>query len=438
MQTVLDLRRTADHRLFAGDNLGALYAYCAIVRLQPQNLDARLRIADALLALGEVQNAALVYTAVARYATNAGYPLRALVALKVLAALEPQLASLVEPLADLYGQGSERLGRGVRPTPGDPEQTLPPGFKFESEATLEELAPVATQIGSDIGEARFPERLPPIPLFSGLEPEAFASVLHALQLRRVRAGEVLVREGDAGHAFFVIARGSVRVVKAGDEGEIELAKLHAGAIFGEMALVSDAPRSATVAAVDDTDVLEFGRASLEALSKDIAAVSKALDTFTRERLLLNLMQTSPLFRPLERGQRMDLVRRFTAHEAPAGTSIIAEGQPGKGLFVLLSGEVDVSKRDGDSKVLLASLKPGDVFGEIALIHDEPATASVTAARQSTVLFLARDVFDKLVAAFPEIREYVQALGDERQMDTRILMESAMDAEEMSDEDLVFL
>src|SRR6185369_1324661 len=119
MTTLKDLRNLADQKLFAGDHLGALHAYTALVALSPVDLDARLRIADSLLALGEVQRAAVVYTVLARYATMAGYPLRALVAIKVLSALEPQLAALVNGLAQLYAEGSPKLGKGVRISPGD-------------------------------------------------------------------------------------------------------------------------------------------------------------------------------------------------------------------------------------------------------------------------------------------------------------------------------
>jgi CRP-like cAMP-binding protein len=112
--------------------------------------------------------------------------------------------------------------------------------------------------------------------------------------------------------------------------------------------------------------------------------------------------------------------------------------PAGGLWVRVAGEVDVTMRAGATKVLLASLKPGDVFGEISLLNDEPATATVTAARQSTVLFLARDIFQRLCAAFPEIREYVSTLGEERAMDTRLLMEAGADVEELADDDLVLV
>ncbi|MDQ3034944.1 MAG: cyclic nucleotide-binding domain-containing protein [Myxococcota bacterium] len=437
MRTLRDLRALADQRLFANDLHGALHAYCAIVQLQPVDLDARLRVADSLLALGEVQRAAVVYTALARYAMHAGFPLRALVALKVLTALEPQLETLLGPLAELYAVDSPRLGRGVRLAPGDADQPLPETLDLAREIPLDQLAPHAERVAADTAGAAFPERLPPIPLFSELRADAFRALLPALVLRRVRPGEVILAEGDPGQSFFVIARGEVCVTKqlaSGDEAT--LATLHEGAILGEMALVSAAPRSATVRATTDTDLLEFDRAALAALSRDVATLAVALDKFTRERLLHNLLQTSPLFRPLDRKQRMDLVRRFTAHDVAAGVQIVTEAEPGRGLFVLLAGEVDVSKVDGDSKVLLATLKPGDVFGEISLLHDEPASATVTAARQSTVLFLAKDVFARLIAAFPEIREYVSQLGEERSLDTRLLLDGGSDAEELSDDDLI--
>jgi CRP-like cAMP-binding protein len=439
MPTLRDIRAHADRCLLANEPLSALHAYCAIVQLQPVDLDARLRIADSLLALGEVQRAAVVYTALARHATHAGYPLRALVALKVLTALEPQLASLLAPLAELYSVESKRLGRGVRIAPGDPDQEAPATLDLSRAIPLEQLAPHAEKVGSDTSNIPYPDKLPPIPLFSELRAEAFGAILQALKLRRVRPGEVVIAEGEPGHSFFVIARGEVKVAKQlAQGGETVLAALHEGAIFGEMALVSAAPRSATVTAVADTDLLEFDRDALQAAARDVATLAAALDKFTRERLLSNLLQTSPLFRPLDRKQRLDLVRRFTAHDVAAGVQIIGEGQPARGLFVLLAGEVDVSKRDGATKVLLASLKPGDVFGEISLLNDEPATATVTAARQSTVLFLARDIFQRLCAAFPEIREYVSTLGEERAMDTRLLMEAGADVEELADDDLVLV
>lgn len=89
-------------------------------------------------------------------------------------------------------------------------------------------------------------------------------------------------------------------------------------------------------------------------------------------------------------------------------------------------------------MLLATLKPGDVFGEISLVLEGPTTASVTAATACTVLFLARELFQRLVAAIPEIRAYVETLGDERMMDTRLVLSGTHVEEELGDEDLELL
>jgi len=440
MKTLGDIRRAADEHLFAGEYLDALHVYSVVLTLVPHHLDARLRVADALLALGEIQRAAHVYTAFAKHCANMGHPLRALVAIKILTTLEPLLAPLLEKMSSYYAEGSERLGKAIRVAPVDETVALPEDFSIGACPPQDALVAHAEKLGLDLSKAgRYPTQLPPIPLFSELEPEAFVRVLGALKLKRCRPGDVILAEGEPGTSFFVIARGEVNITKhLAQGGESHLASLHEGAIFGEMALVSASPRTATVAAASDCDLLEFDREALEAASREIATVATALDKFTRQRLLNNLLSTAPLFKPLDRRQRFDLIRRFTAHDVAANVVIVEEGQPGRGLYMLLSGEVDVAKRDGDSKVLLATLGPGEVFGEISLVNDEPTSASVTAAQQSTVLFLAKEIFQRLVEVVPEIGEYVRDLGEERQMDTRLLLEAVDDDEDLTDDGLILI
>ena len=98
---------------------------------------------------------------------------------------------------------------------------------------------------------------------------------------------------------------------------------------------------------------------------------RALDQFARERLLKNLLATSPLFRPFNHQQQMDLVRRFEGHEIAAGTTIIREGEAGQGLFVVLAGEVEVAAA---RRAPVARLRAGEVFGEMSLLGDSPTTA----------------------------------------------------------------
>jgi len=134
------------------------------------------------------------------------------------------------------------------------------------------------------------------------------------------------------------------------------------------------------------------------------------------------MATSALFRPFTRMQQRDLLRRFTSHDVAPGTVVINEGEEGRGLFVVLSGELDVSRRASDGAVVpLGTLRTGDVFGEMALLRNARTTATVVAQRPATVLFLAREYVAKIVAAVPEIRSYLEALADDREIDNQLAL-----------------
>jgi CRP-like cAMP-binding protein len=189
-----------------------------------------------------------------------------------------------------------------------------------------------------------------------------------------------------------------------------------------MALLSAQPRSASVGCTTEVDLLEVGRQSLTSLADELGVVAEALHGFTRERLLGNLMATSPLFRPFNRMQQRDLLRRFTSHDVAPGTVIINEGEEGRGLFVVLTGELDVSRRAADgTTVPLGGLKTGDVFGEMALLRNARTAAMVIAQRPATVLFLGREYVERIVSAMPEIKSYLEALAEDREIDNQLVM-----------------
>ncbi len=202
-------------------------------------------------------------------------------------------------------------------------------------------------------------------------------------------------------------------------------RLGEGAIFGELALVAAQPRSASVEVVGEADLLELGADALRAAAGELPQLAEALDRFTCERLLKNLLATSPLFRPFSQQQRVDLARRFTGHDVAPGTELIREGDPGRGLYVVLAGEVEVVKGEEPFEQVLATLRTGDVFGEIALVRGTPATATVRAGRPTTVLFLAREYFERLIGALPEMRAFFETLTEERLRDAEIVNEDLL-------------
>jgi cAMP-dependent protein kinase regulator len=124
--------------------------------------------------------------------------------------------------------------------------------------------------------------------------------------------------------------------------------------------------------------------------------------------------------PFTKSQQGELLRRFEGHEMEAGVDIIVEGERGQGLFVILSGEVDViSRATSADHVTLARLRAGDMFGEMSLVTDQPTSATVRAATPATVLFLAREYVERLAEAVPEIQAYFEQLALNRARDNTL-------------------
>ncbi|CAN0548367.1 unnamed protein product, partial [Laminaria digitata] len=103
-----------------------------------------------------------------------------------------------------------------------------------------------------------------IPLFSELPKNAFIELLVQMEMRELPAEQVIISEGEVGDSFFVLVSGSVRVQRRDDSGQdVVLAYLNEGAFFGEMALLQDGARTATVVAQAESQIFEISKEVLD-------------------------------------------------------------------------------------------------------------------------------------------------------------------------------
>ncbi len=102
-------------------------------------------------------------------------------------------------------------------------------------------------------------------------------------------------------------------------------------------------------------------------------------------------------RDLKKLAKLCVRKTFEEHE-----TLIEEGATGLGLFVVTSGRVEIFKGKGEDKVVLGAMEEGDVIGEIALIDDQPRSASGVALTPTECLLLTRDSFEGLIKQAPEI------------------------------------
>ena len=121
------------------------------------------------------------------------------------------------------------------------------------------------------------ETLAAVPIFSGLDAAGLESVGRTVRTRRFRRGEVIFHLGDPGDALFIVMSGAIKISLTSDAGdEAILATLRSGDVFGELALLDGAPRSATATSIEPTETLVLPREQFRELIAREPAVRDAL------------------------------------------------------------------------------------------------------------------------------------------------------------------
>ncbi|MBA3500257.1 MAG: cyclic nucleotide-binding domain-containing protein, partial [Deltaproteobacteria bacterium] len=239
------------------------------------------------------------------------------------------------------------------------------------------------------------------PLFAGLPSDALESLVENLAIVHLEPNEVLFHEGDPGDALYVIVEGEVSVQAEGPP-RVEMARLGAGSFIGEVALMTDQPRSATVAAVNPSELLRIDRNTLGRVLADHGDVLRAVLRFVRDRLVDRWMRTSPLFRPFDESQRAELAAKFNFLEIETGTRLIEMGTRPDGLYIVLAGKFIV-ERGG---TILATLGAGELIGETALLSGGAFKSNVTANGKSLALHLPAGEFREIIMTHPHVLEYI--------------------------------
>lgn len=232
-------------------------------------------------------------------------------------------------------------------------------------------------------------------LFRNLEADQRHEIVDAMFERKVTKGDVIIKQGDEGDNFYVIDQGSFDVfVKKGDQ-EKKVITLTAGGSFGELALMYNTPRAATVIAAED--------GVLWAVDRTTFRHSLTNHSFRKRRMYEDFLTSVNLLGSLEHSEIVKVADALEPVEYDDGDVIIQQGDPGDYFYVIESGECTVTKTDEQGvEHEFPGLKTGNYFGELALINDKPRAATVTAKGPVKVVALSRDAFVRLLGPVMDI------------------------------------
>ncbi len=198
-------------------------------------------------------------------------------------------------------------------------------------------------------------------------------------------------EGDNGDDFYVIEKGAVDVAVGGKI----VGGLHEGGSFGELALLYNCPRAASVICSKESkmwllDRMTFRHAIAMSSSDEIADVVSSL---TGVKLL----------EQLEDNQIRQIAGAVKVMHVEAGDQIVHKGDAGDTFFMIKEGVFQVSgAKSGSTTFEDIQLKSGECFGERALLTNEPRAATVTASTQGVVMALDRHAFTELLGPLHDV------------------------------------
>eukprot|EP00742_Colponemidia_sp_Colp-10_P003108 GILJ01003311.1.p1 GENE.GILJ01003311.1~~GILJ01003311.1.p1 ORF type:complete len:1123 (-),score=177.83 GILJ01003311.1:99-3467(-) len=221
---------------------------------------------------------------------------------------------------------------------------------------------------------------------SALNKDEIDAVIDNMKNYEYRVGSTVFHQGDIGKFFYIVDKGSFEVTVNGSK----VNTLQPGQSFGELALVHNCPRSATVTAAEDSCLWGVDRLTFRNIVSRISA-----RTFQENR---DFLDSVSLFTSLTDSQKAVLADMLVTHTFPDGYVIVREGDPGDWFGIIKEGVVACYV--GNS--LIRKMSRGDFFGERALIYDEPRSASVVAVGEVTVVTLARSVLQNFMGPLQDL------------------------------------
>ncbi|MBP2315949.1 cyclic nucleotide-binding domain-containing protein [Azospirillum soli] len=234
--------------------------------------------------------------------------------------------------------------------------------------------------------------------------------------RRFPAGTVLIRQGEPGDRAWLIEAGELEVLLEGPEGMRRLGTVGRGAIVGEMALLDDGLRSATVRALNEVEAVELCRDTFRAL----LGKCPPLAAYLLESLIAAIRRTYGLPQP-ERQEGGADIRSSNAFDKVVdrrmfreGHTFFRQGDEGTGAYLIQSGLVSIQKSGEE----IAVLGPGRIFGELALLAHRPRAATAVALEATVCEIIRKDSFTQALSSMPPIlrsltRIYIEQLAGQK-------------------------
>lgn len=239
-------------------------------------------------------------------------------------------------------------------------------------------------------------------LFQNMDYQQRSQIIESMTERQATPGEYIIRQGESGDYLYIIAAGDFDVLKRNAEGvEAKVFAYKDTGMFGELALMYNCPRAATVRATTIGQLWALDRVSFRHLLVDYNSKQR--------NMYEEFLQRVPLLTRLSSTERAHVADCLQSKTFDDGDYVIRQGEQDElpAFYLVEDGEARAtqSKADGsDEEIEVGHMKTGDYFGERALITNEPRAANVIAVGALKVAMMDRASFERVLGECREIME----------------------------------
>lgn len=252
--------------------------------------------------------------------------------------------------------------------------------------------------------AELSQVLPQSFLFHALEQKDLQAVVLAMKgPMALQPGQRIIQEAEGGDHLYVIQDGTLDVFKNIEGQEVLVKTCFKGDLFGELALLYNCPRAASVQSRDHSSVWQLDRETFTNIV--MGAVTRKRDLYS------GMLRQVPIFATMPDGDLLNIIDTLKMQMFVQGDIVVRQGEEGRHFYIVYEGVCVATKvSDGEAPQTMTH-QAGDYFGELALIQDQPRQATVSVASpEAKLLSMDRATFKRLMGP---MEAYMQNQAERR-------------------------
>jgi cAMP-dependent protein kinase regulator len=234
-------------------------------------------------------------------------------------------------------------------------------------------------------------------MFKSLEEKNQEIVINAMDIKKYKKDDYVIKQGDDGEELFIVSSGTLKCTKIfpGKTEETFLKTYISGEVFGELSLMYNAPRAASIIANEDSVLFSLDRDTFNHIVKNA--------TIQQREKYNGFLKKIDILSTLDNYEREKICDCLETRIYNQGEYVIKEGESGDEFYLIQEGTADALKEIEGKTIKVFDYKENDYFGELALLSGDKRKASIIVTSDKlAVAFISQDSFKRLLGPIEDI------------------------------------